>query len=471
MKPSGDSSTKPLTVREQDCPRASQPGWDNSLAKGRAWFRLLGALERLRALRVISCEPFSRRAVYCNKFCFQWKDRNHTFFSSLNSTSNDISHTDLHRYFAAIVESTDDAVISKDLNGIIRSWNKAAEKIFGYTAQETIGQPVTMLIPAGHQDEEPEILARLRRGEKVDHYETVRQRKDGSMVEVSLTVSPIKDGGGKVVGASKIARDITKQKRVEQTLQNTRQELARLNEELELRVQERTASLNKAVNQMEEFSYSVSHDLRSPVRAMQGYAKAALEDYGHLLDDTGRGYLQKIIRGSTRMDKLILDVLIYSRLARSQIQLQPVGLDPLLGDIIEHYPEMQSPRAQIMILAPLETVLAHEPSLTQALSNLIGNAVKFVAAETIPQVEIRTERRGGNVRLWIKDNGIGIRPDYQSRLFGMFERVNQDSRYEGTGIGLAIVRRAIENMGGTVGIESDGVTGASFWIELPAAPA
>src|SRR5689334_2031065 len=138
---------------------------------------------------------------------------------------------DWQAYFRAIVESTDDAVISKDLNGIIRSWNKAAETIFGYSAQEVIGKPVTILIPAGHENEEPEILARLRQGQKIDHYETVRQRKDGALLNISLTVSPIKDATGKVVGASKIARDITKQKQTEQAVRNARDELARLNEE------------------------------------------------------------------------------------------------------------------------------------------------------------------------------------------------------------------------------------------------
>ena len=349
-------------------------------------------------------------------------------------------------HYAAIVESSDDAILSKDLNGIIQSWNNGAQRIFGYTAQEIIGKSVTTLIPAKHQNEEPEILARIRRGQKVDHYETVRQRKDGSFVNISLTVSPIKDADGRVIGASKIARDITQQKRAEAAVQQARQELATLNEELEHRVKERTASLNEAVAQMEEFSYSVSHDLRGPVRAMQGYARVIDEDYGHLLDDAGREYLQRIIRGSTRMDKLILDVLVYSRLARTQVQLRPVSLDALVRDVIQHYPDMQSSRAQIAVAAPLGDVLAHESSLTQAVSNLLGNAMKFVPPGTVPRVEVSTERRGANVRLWIKDNGIGIRPEHQSRLFGMFERVDPHSRYEGTGIGLAIVRKALEKM-------------------------
>jgi PAS domain S-box-containing protein len=374
-----------------------------------------------------------------------------------------------YRDIAAIVESSEDAILTKDLNGVITSWNHGATRLFGYAADEVIGKPVMILIPAERHDEEPTILGRIRRGERIDHYETVRQRKDGSAVDISLTVSPVRNPNGEIVGASKIARDITDRKRTEQALLEARKELAKTNEELEERVRDRTASLNEAVAQMEEFSYSVSHDLRGPVRAMQGYAKAASEDYGDRLDDRGRDYLQRIIRGSTRMDKLIQDVLTYSRLARSEIQLQSVSLDALVRDIIQHYPEMQPPRARITIKAPLAEVLAHESPLTQAISNLLGNAVKFVPSGVIPEIELWTERRGANVRLWIKDNGIGIPPEYQSRLFGMFERVTQDIKYEGTGIGLAIVRKALDKMGGTVGLESTGVTGSSFWIELPSA--
>jgi PAS domain S-box-containing protein len=385
----------------------------------------------------------------------------------LDSIANDVSEQELNRHFAAIVDSTHDAVVSKDLNGIIRTWNQGAQKIFGYTASEVIGKSITILIPEGHQNEEPDILGRIRRGEKVDHYETVRQRKDGSLVNISLTVSPVKDSTGKVIGASKIARDITHQKRIEQKMEEARLELATLNDELERRVLERTACLNEAITQLEEFSYSVSHDLRSPARAMEAYATAVIEDYGPLLDEKGRGYLQKIVRGSARMDKLIQDLLTYSKVTRARIQLQRVELASIIGDIIDHYPEMQPPRAQITLHAPLHAVRAHEASLTQALSNLLYNAIKFVHPGTVPRVDVRSERRAGIVRLWVADNGIGIKPELQSRLFGMFERIDIDSRYEGTGIGLAIAKKAIERMNGAIGVESDGVTGTAFWIELP----
>ncbi len=369
---------------------------------------------------------------------------------------------DALRYLAAVIESSDDAIITKDLNGIITTWNGSAQRLFGYTSDEIVGKPVSTLIPADRQDEEPAILQRLRRGERVDHYETVRKRKDGSLIDISLTVSPVCDATGRIIGASKIARDITELKR-------TREALARSKEELQKQVAQRTASLTAAVAQMEEFSYSVSHDLRAPVRAMRGFAEAILEECGNDLNDKCRGYLERILGSSAKMDRLIQDVLTFSKLARSEIKLRSVSLQKLIQDTIQNYPQLQEPNAEVRIRGPLDEVVAYESALTQAISNLLVNAVKFVPHGTKPKVQVWTARNNGSVRLWVEDNGIGINPKYQPRLFKMFERVHQNAEYEGTGIGLAIVRKAAEKMGGCAGVESDGMNGSRFWIELPCA--
>jgi PAS domain S-box-containing protein len=374
-----------------------------------------------------------------------------------------------NRRLAAIVESSDDAIISKDLNGVIKTWNKSAERIFGYRPEEVIGKSVTILIPEGRLDEEPTILGRIRKGERTDHYETVRRRKDGTLVDISLTVSPIKDTTGRVVGASKIARDITVRKRAEAELHAAREELARLNADLETRVRERTASLTEAIAHLEEFSYTVSHDLRAPVRAMRRYAEIALKEHGPRLEAGMKEYLERIIRGGARMDRLVQDVLTYSRVSRVGLTLGKVNVEGLVQDIIDQFPRMQTPQAQIKIRRPLEAVRAHEASLGQALSNLLANAVKFVPAGEVPRVVVRTERRGPRVRVWVEDQGIGIAPEHQNRAFGVFERLHPELGYEGTGIGLAIVRKVTERMEGTVGVESDGLNGSRFWIELPAA--
>ena len=270
-------------------------------------------------------------------------------------------------------------------------------------------------------------------------------------------------------GVAIVAGDITDRKRMGDALRKAQEELMQMNRDLEDRVQERTASLREAIAQMEEFSYSVSHDLRSPARAVEGYARALKEDYGERLDAEGRDFLERILHSSSRMDRLIRDILTYSRVSRRDVQLQPVFLDKLVRDVIEQYPEFAPDRAKIRVEGKLPDVLGHEPSLSQIFSNLLGNAVKFVRAGTIPEVVIRGQLDGNHVRVWVEDNGIGIKPEYQKRLFGMFERVHPGGQYEGTGIGLAIVRKAAERMGGKAGVESDGVSGSRFWIQLPVA--
>jgi PAS domain S-box-containing protein len=363
---------------------------------------------------------------------------------------------------AAVVEQSDDAIITKDLDGIITSWNAGAERLFGYRPEEVIGKSISILIPPELQDEEPKILRRLRAGERIHHYETIRRRQDGSRMDISLAVSPVRDPHGRIVGASKIARDVTE-------LRKAREALAKSHENLEKLVAERTSSLQQAIGQMEEFSYTVSHDLRAPVRAIKGYAQTLIEDHANALDFASRDYLGRIVRSALRMEQLIHDVLTYSRVARAQASSQLVSFKKLLPDVISQLPELQPSNAEILIREPLHDVLAHEPSLAQAVSNLLINSAKFVAQGVHPKIELRTELNNGLVRLWVTDNGIGIQPKLQSRLFSMFERVHQDPRYEGTGIGLAIVRKAAEKMGGRVGVESDGVNGSRFWIELPAA--
>lgn len=363
---------------------------------------------------------------------------------------------------AAIVENSEDAIITKNQDGFITSWNKGAERMFGYTVEETIGRHVSLLIPADRLEEEPGILARLRRGERIEHFETVRRRKDGTLLDISLTVSPIRGAGGQIIGASKIARDVTE-------LRKAREALTQSHQQLEQRVAERTASLEQAIVQMEEFTYSVSHDLRAPVRIIRGVSQAAIDDYGASMTPDLRKLLDKISGSAQRMEQLIRDILDYSRMARAEVKACPVDLDRLVTAIVAERPDMQPPRATIQLHSPLQRVLAHEPSLSQAITNLLANAVKFVPPGGQPKVELWTEPRNGSVRLWVKDRGIGINPKYHHRLFQLFERAHNCAQYEGTGIGLAIVRKAAEKMGGKVGVVSDGASGSSFWIELPAA--
>jgi signal transduction histidine kinase len=237
---------------------------------------------------------------------------------------------------------------------------------------------------------------------------------------------------------------------------------------LEKTVAERTAQLRGHVAQLEEFSYTISHDLRSPLRAIQGYANAVLEDCGDKIGAEGKGYLLQVIKAAQRMDRLVVDMLAYSKVSRETISMEPVQLEGLIRGILDDYPAIKLATPEVIVRAPLLPVMGNESLLTQALSNLLGNAVKFVSAGRVPKIEIFSEDRGNKVRLSIKDNGIGVDPANQSRLFGLFERLDPNGPFEGTGVGLAIVRKSVERMGGTTGLESDGSTGSTFWVELPA---
>lgn len=487
---------------------------------------------------------------------------------------------------ASVIETSEDAIITETLDGIITSWNRGAERMYGYNAAEVIGKSVALLMPPDFKSQEEALLARIKRGERVDHYETVRLKKNGERVTVSLALAGLGNSDGQVIGAAKIARDITRAKKTEEALAartrrldlacaaaglgvfdwdirgdqaiweneqmyrifglqpgnpviNKRQfeeevihpedraefmgsleaaikecrpfqrscrirrrndgalrviqysaqvecdekgdplrmvgvladvtEQRAATENLERTVAERTAALRGTVAQLEEFSYSVSHDLRSPLRTMNGYATMLLEDFGEKLGAEGKSFLERIAAGAARMDRLTLDVLEYSRLSHEKGPTGPIALGPLVDGIIAEYPNFSENREKIQIERPLLNVLGRESLLTQAISNLIGNALKFARPGVPPRIRLWTEPANGVVRLFIEDNGIGIAPQHQQRIFNIFEKLHPSSSSSGTGIGLAIVRRAIEQCGGRVGVQSDGQSGSRFWIELPAA--
>jgi len=685
---------------------------------------------------------------------------------------------------AAVVESSDDAILSKTLEGIITSWNAGAKRMYGYTAAETIGKSVTILIPPHLMDEEPAIIERLKRGERIEHYETVRMRKDGTLLDVALTVSPIKDASGKIIGASKIARDITERKRSEEALRTNEAQLrvmadsiaqlawmaepdghifwynrrwyeytgttfeqmegwgwqsvhdpqilplalenwkaaiaggepfemefplrgadgvfrwfltranpvrdaqgrvvrwfgtntdvdevrrvrvalqeetrvlellnktgatiaaqidlktlvqtvtdaateltgakfgaffynvtnpqgksfllyalsgapreafekfgmprntpifhptfagesvvrssditkdprygtmpphhgmpkghlpvrsylavpvisrsgevigglffghpepgiftercerlimgvasqaavaidnARLYEtawkeiaerkqaekslleaqeklshhaeELELQVAQRTAHLQESVQSLESVCYTIAHDLRAPLRAVQGFTKIIQEDYAPAFDDTGRQFAERVVVSAMRMDTLIRDLLDYAKL--SHVELPCVNLDlHLVAQIVLRNMalEIETAKAQI-ILQPLPVAWANQTLWEQILTNLLGNSLKFVEEGTIPKIEISSEKLGNFVRVFVRDNGIGIQPEYHERVFGMFQRLHGDEKkYPGTGVGLAIVKKGMERMGGRVEIDSTMTAGTCFHLDFP----
>ena len=369
---------------------------------------------------------------------------------------------------SAIVENSNDAIVGKDLDGRIRTWNKAAETIFGYTAEEAIGRPITLLIPPDRLPEETNILDRLRRGERVEHFETVRITKHRRKIDVSLTISPIRDRDGMVIGASKIARDITDKKKWERELALANQQLKEHAQTLEQEVAARTAELRESFEELETFSSSLSHDLKAPLRAMASYAQVLDEEYGSQLPSQGRELARRIAQSCCRMSRFVDNVLSYARLRNCAVEFGPVDLEKVVTRVLEEYPHARDAQAEVLVETPLLAVRGHEALLVQALANLVSNAVKFVPAGARPKLRIRTESRAGRVRLWIQDNGIGIPPADQQKLFNLFTRLPGAAGYEGSGIGLAVVQRAVRRMGGQAGVDSEPGNGSSFWMELPA---
>jgi PAS domain S-box-containing protein len=360
---------------------------------------------------------------------------------------------------AAIVTSSDAAIIGKTLAGIITDWSPGAEALFGYAAAEAIGRPMTLTFPPDRLPEEAEILSRIGRGESVKHYETVRQRKDGAPVDVSVTVSPILDRRGKIVGASTVARDITERKRAEA-------EVLRLNVGLEARVVQRTAELEEANQELEAFSYSVSHDLRAPLRAVNGFAGIVLEDYGSVLPPEGKHYLERVRDGGKRMGELIDDLLAFSRLGRLPLGLRGVDTKRLVQEVIS---ELNLPATG----RPIETRVADLPAcqgdpalLKQVWMNLLSNAVKYSRERTPAVVEVGCERNHGECVFFVRDNGVGFDMQYAGKLFGVFQRLHRAEEFEGTGVGLAIVKRVVHRHGGRVWARAEAGRGATFYFTL-----
>ncbi|HWD94284.1 MAG TPA: HAMP domain-containing sensor histidine kinase [Verrucomicrobiae bacterium] len=250
-------------------------------------------------------------------------------------------------------------------------------------------------------------------------------------------------------------------------LSRAQADLKQANSELENRVQERTRELRETITELEAFSYTVSHDLRTPLRSIHGYANALLEDHAGALNDEGKYFLSKISAGAARLDVMVQDVLTYSRIAKGEIQLQEVNIAEVIRDVLESYPHLNT-AGTISVEGPFPPVRAHPGYLTQCVSNLLGNAIKFVPPGRDAKIRIwaEIEPGGENVRLWFEDNGIGISSQHFGRIFEIFGRINPSGTYEGTGIGLAIVRKAAERMGGNVGVTSEPGKGSQFWLSL-----
>ena len=311
--------------------------------------------------------------------------------------------------------------------------------------EQVIGSSWQQFFP---RDKHPRLEACLKTAEPVSPREELSLvAADGSFCPVQLSLRSMTASG--VAGFSVIVTDLTERQQSENALRKISEELL------------------EKIGQLESFSYSISHDLRTPLRHMQGFANILLEDYGDKLEPLPKSYLERLVSSANRLDRLIDDVLAYCQLSGAQNELAPFDLDKMVRETVETYPNLRE--ANIEIVASSAKVLGYEVALGQCISNLLGNALKFVPKGIAPQVKVWTESADGRVRLWVQDNGIGISPKDQERIFKIFSRVNGNKEYEGTGIGLSMVKKAVEKMGGQAGVESKLGRGSRFWIELASA--
>jgi PAS domain S-box-containing protein len=352
---------------------------------------------------------------------------------------------------SAIVDSSDDAIISKDLNSVIMSWNKSAERLFGYSAAEAIGRSVVMLIPPERLGEEPRILDRLRSGERVDHFETVRVRKDGSHLNVSLTISPVKDAEGHIVGASKIARDITERVRNDAALQAT------------------NAALRQANADLQQFAWSASHDLQEPLRMVTVYSELLRRRFSGQLGPQGEEYIGYAIQGATRMENLLRDLRTYLEISTGEPPpAAEIDSDEVLRKALSNLTQSIKESGTEVVSAALPRVRMLPVQLEQLLQNLIGNAIRY-RRDVPPRIRIAAGRRDDEWLFSVQDNGLGIEPRYQQQIFGMFKRLHGHTQHAGTGMGLAICQRIVERAGGKIWVESEPGCGSTFYFTIPCA--
>ena len=364
---------------------------------------------------------------------------------------------------ATIVESSDDAIIGETLQGDITTWNNGAEKLYGYSAAEVLGQSVSILTPPDRSEEVAQIPASLGPGAPIQQCETVRVRKDGSLVDVSLSRFPLTDSRGEVTGVASIARDITARKRAEEALEKRTRELTYSQEALEQKTQE----LTRSNTDLQQFAYVASHDLQEPLRTMASFAQLLQKRYQGKLDTNADNFIHYIVDGATRMQGLINDLLAYSRVGSHGKDFVPTNCTTVFNQAVSNLQAAVAESGAVVTHDPLPSVQADGTQLVQLLQNLIGNSIKFRDTQT-PRVQVAAERKASEWVFSVKDNGMGIDPQYAGRIFEVFQRLHTRTEYPGSGIGLAISKKIVERHGGRIWVESQLNQGATFFFTLPA---
>jgi len=341
---------------------------------------------------------------------------------------------------AAIVEAADDAIVAKDMEGIIRTWNGGARRLYGYTAEEAIGHSSAMLIPADLQGELQTILETIGRGDTMEHHETVRIRKDGKRLDVSFTLSPIKDGQGKVTGIAGIARDITDAKRSE-------------------------AELKRSNAELEQFAFVASHDLQEPLRAMAGTVQILQRRYKGQLDARADEIISHAVAAVTRMQTLVSDLLAFSRLTLHGNPFEPTDFATVLADVTANLEVAIAESGATITCDALPQIRADATQMRQLLQNLLSNSIKFRGSQPLV-IHVGARHEENAWHFVVQDNGQGIEPQYFERIFILFQRLHTRDDYPGTGIGLAICKKIVERHHGHIWLESELNVGTTFHFTI-----
>lgn len=340
-------------------------------------------------------------------------------------------------YYRAIVDSSEDAIISKDLSGIITSWNVASEQIFGWTADEAVGQHITLIIPKYLHHEEDMIIGKIRKGEPIKHYETIRQRKDGTLIDISVSVSPIKNNEGRIIGASKIARDITEQKQLSK--------------------------------QRDEFISIATHELKTPVTSIKAYTQVLKNIFAKRNDIKAVEYLGKMDAQLNKLTNLISDLLDVNKIKAGHLQFhqEHFNFDELVTEITEELQRTTSRHVLELRLGKVPDIDGDRDRLGQVITNLLSNAIKY--SPHSDRIIITTQNDNDTVYLSVQDFGIGIPRDKQAKVFEKFFRVSgpKQDTFPGLGLGLFISAQIVERLGGRIWVESETGQGSTFHLSLP----